>query len=452
MGLGVFLKRGTTVIHGFITLVVLCMFTVSAEEEVRNYTPEISGYASFEAGQIVNGYSTSTSGEVKRVWLETGYVGVRAEADVTDLFRVLVGLELQPLFSFKRSEGPGIDEFISARIPKTLIHIRHGEGLLTIGDPKHPVFQLESGFFPYKYNPDVRNLGEYLFRTFCYPSTIINTFDRPYADMVGFRAGNSLAFGPTVFHHDLVFHTSMPTSLMDFWPPLNWSLFWLADYLVPRIFTIGVGVQWLNLFSVGTTYSHVGIDPTRPDPNQMGGREYTFAGTKLMTRFSFDVKGLFPAVSLFSEEDLKLYGEAAILGLKSYPDTISDTLMNRGYNERSWRRPIMFGINLPAFKLLDVLNFEFEYLDSPYPNSYEYVYYKLQPLPKERIYGETLSKVKWSVYAKRSIGEHISVICQVARDHLIPYSKPNSNRFADKTDVLLRSEDWWWTGKVQFHF
>ena len=57
----------------------------------------------------------------------------------------------------------------------------------------------------------------------------------------------------------------------------------------------------------------------------MNGKDYTFAGTKIMARFSFDMKGLIPADSLFGllgKEDLKLYGEATILGLKNYPDPI----------------------------------------------------------------------------------------------------------------------------------
>jgi hypothetical protein len=242
---------------------------------------------------------------------------------------------------------------------------------------------------------------------------------------------------------------------MDFWPSMDWSLSYLADYSIPRLFSVGAGVQWWDLFSVGVSNSQpqVGIDPTSPDSTLTGGRRLSFAGTKIMARFSFDAKGLFsaegPLVSMLGKEDLKLYGEMAILGLKNYPDTIADPVRNHGYEDVRERLPVMLGIYLPAFKMLDALNFELEYQDSPYPNSFHYVFYKLLPLPAERL---PHSKVKWSLYAKKNIGPRCSVICQAARDHLLPYTAPAGNMFADKTDVVLRDTDWWWTVKMRFGF
>ncbi|MBN1309256.1 MAG: hypothetical protein JXA18_15130 [Chitinispirillaceae bacterium] len=438
----------TAVVRAVLAAAVLSAGAVFPAGVAKNFTPMLGGYASFEAGEVVKGHAKT--GEIKRVWLQTGYLGIRTEADVSDRLRILVGGETQHVFSFRRSEGAGINEYLSARVPKTVFLFKHGEAIYSIGNGDFPLLQLEAGFFPYKYNSGVRNLGEYLFRTYCYPAAMLNMFDRPYADLVGFRVGNSFAAGPGHFHHDLILHTSMTNNLMDFWPYMDWSLSYLADYSTARLFGIGAGVQLWDLISVGAANSQVG-NPKSPDPSLMGGREVTFAGTKLMARFSLDVKGFFPEgasfIGMLGNNDLTLYGEAAVLGVENYPDTTSDTLRNQGYHSRRWRLPVMLGVNLPVFKVLDVLNFELEYLDSPYPNSYSNVYYDFLPLPAHRT---AHSKFKWSVYAKRSIGPHVSIIFQAARDHLIPFTAPNSNEFADKTDILLLNDDWWWAGKVRF--
>lgn len=447
---------GAVVIRTVFFAAVFLTTAVYAGESVASYTPEISGYASFEAGEVVKGYSTQT-GNIYRAWVETGYTGLIAKANVNERLRVIVGGEARLLFSFRRTEAQGETQALSTRDAKTFLFIKHGEAIASLGDPERNAFQLEAGFFPYKYNTDVRNLGEYLFRTFCYPATMINYFDRPFADLAGIRFGHSAKGRFGLFHHDIIFHTSMPTPIMNFWPEMNWSLAYLCDYSSKqRLLSIGAGWQYLNLFTVGVANSHVGKDRTNPDPTQTGDRQVSFAGQKLMARFSIDPKVLFSQsaalTSLLGENDLKLYGEMSILGLKNYKDTIeTDLKKNRGYDQLSWRMPIMLGINVPAFKMLDILNFEIEFIDSPYPNSYEDVYYKMLPRPKERL-EENLAKLKWSVYIKRRIGEHFSFVCQIARDHLIPYTKPNGNMFADKTDVLLRSTDWWWTGKLQVDF
>ncbi|MBN1578344.1 MAG: hypothetical protein JW913_17415 [Chitinispirillaceae bacterium] len=417
-----------------------------AGDTSQTYVPVVSGYASFEAGKIVEGYSSVTSEpEVRRAWLETGYVGLCIEAAVSKRLRVLVAGEAQPVISFRRAEGNMNDAWTEARQPRTVVVIKHGEAIYTIGSADHPLLQVEAGFFPYKYNQEARNLGEYLFRTYCYPASIVNQFDKPYADLVGFRVGNSLAAGPGCFHHDLLLTTST-----NFWPFMNWSPSYLADYSVPRLFTVGVGGQLWNLIKVGINNSQVGKDPTSPtDPQVMNGKEFSFFGGKLMARLSIDVKGLFrvdaPLAAMLGKEDLKLYGEAAILGVKNYPDTTTDQASQLGYDKLPWRLPVVVGINLPAFKVLDVLNFELEFQDSPYPNSIMRPVYNMAPLPAAR---QRHAKFKWSVYAKKDIGPHVSLIFQVARDHIMPLSTVTATNFSDYTDVLLRNTDWWWTGKI----
>ena len=449
-------------VQGIVLAGLLTAGSVFAGDTAAKYVPVISGYASLEAGEIMKGFS-SQSGEIRHAWLETGYMGFCADAAVSKYLRIIAGGEAQLYFSFNRTAGIGANEYVELRQSNVAFAIKHGEALYTIGSSDLPApiksLQIEVGFFPYKYDSDVRNLGEYLFRSYAYPASLVNQFDKPYADLAGFRIGGSIALDPVILHDDLLLTTST-----NFWPFMDWSLTDIADASIPGLVTIGAGVQLWDLFSVGVDNSTAGtgIDPTSPDSNYSGmnGVPYTFAGTKVMARLSFDPKGLLPrssaVMSIFGKEDLKFYGEAAILGLKNYHDTSGH---GGFYDSLSWRVPVTFGFNIPTvspllkdalgFSFLDLLNVEFEYQNSPYPNSIYQVYYNNLPLPN----GVGLhAKWKWSLYAKKDIGSHISIIGQVARDHLIPLTRVNVNNFADETDVLLRNSDWWWTGKIRFDF
>jgi hypothetical protein len=432
------------------TIAVLLIVNLVVGEEIANkYIKKITGYASFEAGEIVSGLSAvaAPDPEIRRVWIETGFVGLGIEADVNERLRILIAAEAQPVISFRRSEGIMNDEYTESRQPRTVLAIKRGEGIFTLGEADHPKLQLETGFFPYQYNHEARNLGEYMFRTYCYPPSMVNQFDKPYADLVGIRIGNTFAIGPGYFHHDLLLTTST-----TFWPFMNWSPSYLFDYSVPRLLTVGGGIQLWNLISVGVNNSEIGSDLTNPDPSKstdMKGQKLSFAGTKLTGRFTFDFKGFFSSEGLFGKEDLKLYAEAAILGVKDYPDTNSDITNNVGYNDLRERLPIMVGINLPAFKLIDLLNFEIEYQESPYPNSVLDPIYAVVPTHARQ---QSHARLKWSIYAKKDLGPHVSLIYQMARDHLMPLSTVNASKFSDYTDVLLRAKDWWWTGKVWFGF
>jgi len=439
-------KRNSLYGLAAVASLLLASSAMAAGDSTEKYVPKLSGYASWESGEIVRGYSSSASAEIDRAWLQTGYMGLCASADVSDHLRILAGGEGQFIVDFRRTDNGNNGTYTSLRFPQTVFSIKHGEALYTAGSASNPLFQLEAGFFPYKYNSDVKDLGEYMFRTYCYPASMVNEFDKPYADLLGLRLGLTVNAGPGIFHNDLLFTTST-----QFWPFDDFSLSYLADYSIPRLFSFGAGVQFFDLFSVGVDDPQFGIDPTTPNPNLMNGKDYTFAGTKLMARFSFDAKGLFPTdnsfVGLLGKEDLKLYGEGIILGLKNYTDSIAAN--NDGYDNLLWRMPVMLGINLPVFKLLDVLGLEFEYQYSPYANSIVNVEYNMEPIPSSP---QPHSFTKWSLYARKELGSHINIISQIANDHLNPKTTLFVNSFADFTDVTIGNSDWWWTLKVRFDF
>ena len=151
----------------------------------------------------------------------------------------------------------------------------------------------------------------------------------------------------------------------------------------------------------------------------------------------------------FGPEDLKVYGEAAILGVKNY-QLYYDTL--------SQRLPFMIGFNFPAFKFLDVLAWEFEWYGSPYPNNYQNAFSiqpKPRPIPDSPQQGYTANDYqhdnwKWSVYAKRTIANSFSVIGQVARDHFRAHIKLPYN--VEREEGLTKPNHWYWMLKVAYGF
>lgn len=203
---------------------------------------------------------------------------------------------------------------------------------------------------------------------------------------------------------------------------------------------------------------------------------YTFQGIKLGMDFQFDIKKLFPdRFSIFGDQDLILYGEAAILGLKDYPDiytyaAVFDTTTLKwklrktltktmNYDDIIDRIPVMVGFNFPTFKLLDVLSLEAEYYTSKNKNVYfHFVRADDIPLPQpeepfgifnEEIYAEE-DNLKWSVYAKKTITDGFSLIGQVAKDHWRHRIERKENR--DIEEALVKKNSWYWMFKILYSF
>ena len=431
----------------FIVKMALC------SDSTSHITPVFSGYASFQAGEVMKGIGIGTVSEIDHRWLQTGYAGLMLDAEVSDHFRVLAALEGELDFSFGVNPG-AVDMYRQTEMPRTVLNIKHAEGIYSFGDPDRPLLQLEGGMFPYKYNPDSRNLGEYLFRSFPYPQFIINVFDRPYAQLAGLRIGNQ--FGTFChFHQDLLF-----TSEIQYYPLMDFSLSYVAGLSIARFVEIGGGIDLDRLFPVNKMETTPNLAENKYFTPSGDSGYYSFSGTKIMGRLSFDPKAFIPE-GIFSKGDLKIYSEFAILGLKN--DSVDNVHNNPPYyTNLSERIPIMLGFNFPVcgpalsnligFKLLDLLNGELEYFPNKFPNSFDQTFSKYEPWPTSEDPANRHDNLRWSIYAKRDCGRNFSVIVQIAHDHLIPETFTLAQGQTDRTDVVLRHGDWWWVAKTQFTF
>ena len=167
---------------------------------------------------------------------------------------------------------------------------------------------------------------------------------------------------------------------------------------------------------------------------------YSLSGTKVMFRGAFDLKKVISYEG--SPKDNILYFEVALLGVKDYPHI---------YEKKGERLPMLAGVNLPTFGLLDLFSVEVEYYNAPYQydpykllGAYDVfkfsdgnsINYAMSPIPPSNEGGfEHLFKaqtdfdpkkdnLKWSGYMSKTIHEKITFKGQIASDH---WRVPNNN-------------------------
>jgi hypothetical protein len=168
---------------------------------------------------------------------------------------------------------------------------------------------------------------------------------------------------------------------------------------------------------------------------------YKASGVKPIATLAFDPKPLLGGLSMLSKNDLVVYGEAALLGVKDYPIF---------YDDWTKRLPVMVGFNFPTFKLLDVLSLEVEHYGSQYPDNYFMLMSGgVQGMPWPTITESGgFSKSdwagddwKWSVFAQRTLVDGVSMSLQVARDHSRAWAFPTGKTH---WGIFNKDEGYYW--------
>jgi hypothetical protein len=474
---------------GFILLIAAAGFSyaMSPREDI-----EFFGSAETQYGQYKNFKYLPNGYELTNKWMQDNILTMGLRTKINERLSGDVSLKAWLYFNpFPDSlmnnrqqdmNAPTIDFYMmSARMKLRLSP-----------DPEDSLFNLEIGLFPFKYNENIRNLGEYMFRTGCYPGYIHSEgFDLAGRQLSGIHLRNNLLDG--MIKNDLFF-----TSELYLYPSKDFSLTVLTDItpLRNQVINIGAGVQLFRLLSVDdafttpTKYEQMYGSPEEklaPNWYVIDGDTlyYTFAGTKIMGRLAFDPKPLFGSPDIFGPEDLKLYSEAVILGVKNYPASLDSSnfygrpINEFGYNKLLEKMPFTIGFNFPAFKLLDVLSIEVEYYGKKYVNRVP-IYANSNnmlrlPLPYDpRInqgypYGDSLTfspeatgaysketyrggaaQLKWSVYAKRTLLDQLAITLQFARDHTL--IKTGLAQNVDFEEIFIKSNQWYWMLKFGYSF
>jgi hypothetical protein len=294
---------------------------------------------------------------------------------------------------------------------------------------------LHGGYMLYKYNPQATNLGEYMFRSMTYPQVLFNQFDFTKARILGLRLNNKL-WGNRIVSDLFI------TSEADFYPMYDFSIAYIGSIKPIDAIEIGYGVDANRIFSVDSSKTTPkNGDNTYIDPlNQTDTTWYSFSGIKIMARLCIDPKAFFDH-GIFGAEDMKIFGEMAILGVKNYPGDYSQL----------WQRiPLMFGFNFPAFRLLDVLSIQGEYFRSPYADSYHMVMWNLVPRADKAATRYGNNDWKWSVYASKKLFGGLSVIGQVSNDHSqVDVAREED---AEYQEAMRGNGMWNWMLKLKFEF
>ena len=119
------------------------------------------------------------------------------------------------------------------------------------------------------------------------------------------------------------------------------------------------------------------------------------------------------------------------------------------YEKPSERLPVMFGMNIPTFGLMDALSIQGEYYNSQYRNSLEEVY-SFASVPY-RSSSDSLVVDKdnfhWSVYMKKTLIPGLQLYLQVASDHL----RLISAGYAYINEPLTsEASQWYYVAKLEF--
>jgi hypothetical protein len=483
--------------------------------------PLIMG-ASLQWGQAFgvdpNKFRTSTLNSMVPLHYTT--VWMMQEATIEHRLKVDLGFGGIFFYPFPEDPAVGYTSYRSGGVAISVASATYGWG-----DLRNPGLQMVVGQFPFKYNPEVKNLGEYLFRSESYPTIVRSgdwgAIDNAKADLWGMDLGSKSSGG--LFRNDFLL-----TMANEQLPLYDVSVTDVAAVNIGGIFEIGGGIQLSRVLPVAPSKTHplgkkqtgyftwtardqaelraqIAKNPALSDTGNAGlltkkylppggseeimavdtslevGKTYwmndqrpavvfatgdpslrdllnpeylTFQSVKIMARASLDIKPWLGLGSL-GKDDLKLYAESAILGIKDYPIF---------YNKMSDRMPIMVGFNVPTFGLLDYLTLEAERFTSPYINSTVSMKLFRYATPKT-IDGEgnaapigvadprfnnvrqpyTEDDIKWSITAAKKI-ENVMISAQAGRDHF----RPITGSFEPEwTELTATKNSWYYMTKLQ---
>ena len=451
----------------FVLIFSACLFPAIQLFAQDSTSPgiQLTGMASLVEGQFVKCkyYLDAGDGTMPfRPWVTNEYARLGIKAAINRHLSMIIIPQLKlwnDTWDWKNMNSSG-----AANNPLSqhaTFSLADAEGIFSFDIGDAAAFNIATGVMPYKYDYEAKNLGEYLFRTGEHPAYILGSFDEAYATLTGLRINAEIFKN---FSMDLLFTTETQVQ------PINdWSLSFLVKYKLPQYIDAGAGVMFDRMIPVSGLLDKSDGGAGSPNTYYTSSGQldsFSWGGTKVMAHLSIDPKGFLPEdiANIFGKEDVKFYGEAAILGVKNITAYMHPTDDNTGlvdttqlivdssknyYSNMSKRIPIMFGFNVPTFNVLDYLSTEFEWYGWPYSSSiYDLENFKYL-LPKPRGVSSA-SHWKYSFNLKKIFWERVSIIGQIARDHTRHDVYYNGN--TDVMEVFQDNSDWGWWLKLQFNF
>jgi hypothetical protein len=440
-------------------LVAALQVTSFAEGEKQEPKTTISGFGYFMFGQIVSGMlgleypqpGEKTTVILQHYWQENADVDLYLTSKPSDWFTTKAGLSVIKSFPIQAGSMTRAsfytDYNFSIPMAEGIFHWNFDKDACWPDQSQRPStaitsLMIEAGFFQYTFNPEVKNLGNYMFRSTILPLSLQTRIDYPWADLMGVRT-------QVGFLDDKVKLEAILRSEIMQIPWYDWDLAFTGSYTHNEVIEIGAAICLNRLINVGHS------------PFMSDSAQKMMKGTKTEARFTFDpkplIKGLLgeQASSMFGPEDCKIYGEAAVLGQedRSLYTYIPEPEYVLGLPIR--RMPLLLGINIPGFKLFDVISLEMEYFKSPYPNNWigNLIYYNPYPAdfssPWRVDNYVNKDNFKWSLYLKKKIA-NFEIRGMAANDHVIykAFDLENTPCFEQ---TLRRPGDWHWYFEFRYN-
>jgi hypothetical protein len=422
----------------------------TAQEYPRLSPPRVN--ASWEVGQIEKFEKSGSpvAGESKQMLNHTG-VWLLQEARLSENARAYLGVggmyffilpSTQNQYSFGQRSAFGLTD----------AHVEYD--FLTREDGDYGL-RLKAGIFPYKYNEDAKNLGEYMFRTYTYPN-IITTGGLVVVNSAGAQLNGVAAETRLGGLKNEV----LLTVKTDQVPSAALSVTDIVSYRLGFV-TLGAGYMFDNFYSAdgisrgnssgrdvfpqeyyyelndGTYVLYDQTNPPAPGTIADSGH-FSFAGQKAMWRASVDLGSIVPT-PLIAPGTFKVYYEGVLMGVENRPIF---------FENRKNRIAHMFGVNVPTFGVLDMLSVEAEYSSNPYAPDMSNATLYLSPTPKDNQGAEFRGDdVKWTVYARRTVLPGFAITAQAARDHtrLVDYFGHTNDM-----EILPKRDNWYWAVQLGY--
>jgi len=493
------------------TLTLLALAPSARAEEAASVVYEPLSLGAFSEFGMLQGGRFGAGGAFRDEWVDNFGAHLTQRARVGDRWFMRVGIG--GIFQFQKPEE------INAEWGGT--QSRNFFAGPTVADIEYEVrpgsessWRLGLGLFPYKYNPDAANLGEYLFRSSPYPTTVMTGGYSFIGSTAVPVQGLKSRYSSGNFSADvlLLSETTMP-------PLYDLSLAGVVKYRAfDGLLDVGAGVNLKRLVPIrpsrtsvrtpenswfegpdGQKYSGnlvyymnasdfyaarlaeaataadsayylpraqaakarrdsvaAWTDPASPGYINPDYTHYTQAGILVNATVAVDLKKLLPPSGLWGPEDLRVYAEAAVLGVKNHP-VFYENLMDRV--------PVMFGINLPGFRVLDLVALQFEVFPSPHANSYKSsietnaatpeLVTSVDRLASQRDYEDAFGEddLAWSLLVRKRLTRGLTFSAQAARDHARmvshafyagPGLAPNSIFYATNRN------NWYWMAQFSF--
>ena len=403
-------------------------FSVHAETKIDRAPLQIG--TNLDLGQIVAGRNGYRDKDTVLSFQMIERIGVMLTQSTTINDRLTVKIGVGGMFYYSAPEDK---TQAASRATQFGPGVGQAQGIYKLGDLETP-WTFQFGLFPYKYNADAKNLGEYLMRSGTYPGYLVtggwNIINSANYMASGLRINKEL--WDKKINFDLnVFMERDIEPLYDLSPSFHLNIK-PAD-----VFELGGGVVFAHLLPAkkskvspaddffrikDDTLARTKDDTLATVSDTTGLTYFTFQGIKLDLHAAINLGAVLDN-EWIGKNNLKLYGEVALLGVKDYPFF---------YENKFARMPMMLGFNWPTFKIFDVLATEVEYRKWEFANDIYQVLDNAKPFwnvpgNNPSTYNKNIgagknwtkqTNIKWTVYAKRKLMNGINVYAQVASDHM----------------------------------